>query len=239
MFTVTHKSMNTHSQLTAFQAPLSSASEHNITHQNEVAGRIEAIVVKYGLSYFELAKEMGVTRTTVHDIRKGNRPATRKFILKLELAEKRLQASQLAALGEPNESMIVFAANSQYPPAELFVAPDEIWVQAKATTTDPNPATFTVKLTPPPLIQGMQAIVSAHTKNKYNELLAACLPKEFASKEKIEQMSSTSYLWALKKIIVLILGANWKDELTQLLAKAEPPRPITGEQKTESTSPSS
>jgi transcriptional regulator with XRE-family HTH domain len=187
--------------------------------------RIESLVSLHGLSYYELAKEMGVTRTTVHAVRKGKREATRKFILKLETAEQRLGASRLAAVGKHSESMLVFAANSTPPVEELMAAPDELSVRIKGTTANPNPEPVTITLRPPPMMLGIRAIIEAHTQNKCNELLRICLPSEVATNEWIENMSPTSYIWALQKSIILILGREWKQELTRILSEAEAQRP--------------
>jgi hypothetical protein len=187
--------------------------------------RIESIATTYGLSYYQIAQEMGVTRTTVHAVRKHNREATRKFILKLEAAEKRLESSALAAAGKTSDSLLIFAINSSPPAEEMFVAPDEVLVSQKGTIANPNPDAAMIKLTPPSIGQGIKAIIAAHIESKNNELLALCLPAEFASNEWIENMSPSSYLWALQKSVILILGPNWKLELTRILANAQAQNP--------------
>ena len=186
-----------------------------------VPERIEGLVSAYGLSYYELAKEMGVTRTTVHAVRKGERQASRKFILQLETAEQRLGTSALAALGQPSESMLVFAANSTPPAEEFMAAENELHVRPKGTTANPNPEPVSVAFRPPPLSHGIRAIIAAHTQNKCNELLQTCLPSDIATNEWIENMSPTSYIWGLKKAIIMILGPQWTLELTRILSDAE------------------
>jgi hypothetical protein len=68
--------------------------------------RIEGLCTRAGISYYQLAKEMGVTRTTVHEVRKGHRPPTKKFMARLDLAERRIETSRhgegfLVRIGEP------------------------------------------------------------------------------------------------------------------------------------------
>ena len=117
-------------------------TEEHIVDMAQAPNRIEALVTRHGISYYDLAKQMGVTRTTVHAVKNKQRPASKKFLVKLAGAEKRI-------------------------------------------------------------------------------------PAEFASNEWIENMSPTSYLWALQKSVILILGPNWKLELTRILANAEAQKPKT------------
>ena len=193
--------------------------------QEPMPARIEALIDRTGLSYYDLAKAMGVTRTTVHDVRKGQRKASKKFIAKFDLAEKRLEAARLGdgILTRKGETLLLFALRTPTPPEERLNPLDILKVRPMATESDPEPQSMEIKLVKPPRAQGMAAIVKALMHEKCDDLIIACLEGEYASQNFIESVSPSSYITAIKKCVQLILGPEWQKEL-QVMAQ-------TGEQR--------
>jgi DNA-binding XRE family transcriptional regulator len=203
---------------------VTAAPQFSHPENDDVIDRIEQIEQRFKLNHSEVAKEIGISRGTVHAILKG-RKGTPKLIRKLEAAEKRLEASTL----QPTvsiQSMLVFAMNSAFP-EETPTAPNQVFVRPKGGDGNTYPDGTIITLTAPPVIKGIGAIVRAHAEDRCNDLIKSCLPQEFANDQWIENMSPTSYLWALQKSVILILGPNWKLELTRILANAEAQKPKT------------
>lgn len=200
------------------------ASETLAREQALAPNRIEALVSRHGISYYDLAKQMGVTRTTVHAVKNKHRPASKKFLIKLAGAEKRIEATAVGQepITKTEQSLLLFAVNTLMPAEEILMDPDAILVTPKSTDTVPNPEPIKIILHNPGLSTAIKAIIQAHTDDKCNELLKLCLPKEYANDNWIENMSPSSYLWAIKKSVIICLGKEeWKTELARLIAKTQ------------------
>ena len=197
-----------------------------------VIERIEQLETRYKLNHTEIAKEIGISRGTVHAVLKGRAP-TQKLVRKLDAAEKRLEASTLQT-PSTNKSMLVFAMNRAIP-EEVQTGPNQVFVRPKGTDGNTYPDGTIINLTSPPLIKGIGGIVRAHTEDRCNDLIKICLPKELADDKWIENMSPTSYLSALKKAVILILGPTWKAEFAKIIADTEAQNtvPATPDQESE------
>ena len=195
-----------------------------------VIGRIKQLEERYKLNHTELAKEIGISRSSVHATLKGRTP-TQKLIKKLVAAEKRLEASTLQTQIQ-SQTMLVFAMKSLIPD-DVATGPNQAFARPKGVDGNTYPEGTIINLTQPPLIKGIEAIVRAHTDGRYNDLIKCCLPKELANNEWIENLSPTSYLGLLRKAVILILGPAWKIEFARLVTEteAQSKRPAIPEQK--------
>jgi DNA-binding XRE family transcriptional regulator len=100
-----------------------------------VIERIEQLETRYKLNHTEIAKEIGISRGTVHAVLKGRAP-TQKLVRKLDAAEKRLEASTLQT-PSTNKSMLVFAMNRAIP-EEVQTGPNQVFVRPKGTDGNTN-----------------------------------------------------------------------------------------------------
>ena len=218
------KPKNATMNLMSFVPSKATSPETLAEEQAQAPNRIEALVTRHGISYYDLAKQMGVTRTTVHAVKNRQRPASKKFLVKLAGAEKRIDATAVGQkpTTKTEQSLLEFAVNTLMPVEEMLVEPDVILVTPKSTDTVPKPEPIKIELHNPGLSTAIKAIIQAHTDNKCNELLKLCLPKEYANDNWIEQMSPSSYLWAIKKSVIICLGKEeWKTELARLIARTQ------------------
>ena len=191
--------------------------------------RIEALIARSGLSYYDLAKTMGVTRSTVHDIRHGKREASKKFIAKFDLAEKRIDAARHGdgILTRKGEALLVYAITAPPSAGETDSPTDTIHVTVSPTDTEPNPEPIELKLTKPPIGIRLAAIIRALTHEKCDDLLLLCLDKDHNTQAFIEKLSPNSFLYAIRKVVQLCLGLDWKKELQMLVEDAEKRRAST------------
>ena len=185
--------------------------------------RIERLLARTGLNCNDLAKYMGITRTTVHKVRKGTHPATRKFTAKFNMAEQRIAAASAGdgILTRKGEALLALAVATPTPLEDILVASDAIQLRLMPTEAKNQPAVVEVKMVRPGKGEGIAAVTMALTQNKNDELLLTCFDKEHASLDFISKISPNNYLWALKKCVQLILGPAWKEELQELVHNIE------------------
>jgi hypothetical protein len=162
---------------------------------------------------------MGVSRMTVHSVRWKKRPATTRFLAKLETARRRLD---IGKLGLPvsaswDDNLLLFAVRADYSGQETDLAPDEIF--ARTQEGEGTPAV--VKLLHPSIGTGLKVICKALAENNCDHLLKACLPLPYDASEWIERLSAPSYLHAIKKCVALVLGPDWQKDLAMIIRATE------------------
>jgi hypothetical protein len=115
------------------------------------------------------------------------------------------------------------------PPAaeEFFDPPDTIHVRVSPTDTEPNPEPIELKLTKPPMGKRLAANIRALTHEKCDDLILLCLDEKHSTQTFIETLSPASFLHAVRKVVQLSLGPDWKKELQMLVEDAEKRRAST------------
>jgi transcriptional regulator with XRE-family HTH domain len=185
--------------------------------------RIESLIERTGCSYYEIAKAMGVARSTVHDVRKGLRPATKKFMAKFTLAEARMGAakSEAGILTPMDETVLLFALDAPISSANILSAPNTLEVKTEPTVTEPDPKPITINLNKPDRDRGLALVIRALTRNECNALVIGCLEEQYATQTFVEKLDQPSYLMTIKCCVRLILGLDWEKNLRWLAEDIE------------------
>jgi transcriptional regulator with XRE-family HTH domain len=185
--------------------------------------RIEGLIMRTGISYYDLAKAMGVARSTVHDMRKGLRPPSKKFAAKFNLAEERFEAARRGegVFTRNGETLLLFALNTEPAPENLLSSPDTMEARKMGTDSEPEPAPIQIRFIKPSRAEGTALIIKALTHNKCDELIMGCLSSEYANQNFVENLDQASYLTAMRKCVQLILGRDWAKNLQALIQEVE------------------
>ena len=186
--------------------------------------RIEALINRTSLNYSDLAIAMGVTRTTVHDVRKGQRQPTKKFIAKFDLAEKQIEEARRGETGvltRRGESLITFAMSVGTIEDDLMNPPEFVCVNQLPTEAVPEPDGIPILLERPTKARGIGGLIQALTHEKCDEFILIFLPERSKSQQFIESLTPQSYLKLLKRCGGLILGPKATKQLQMLADEVE------------------
>jgi hypothetical protein len=209
---------------------------YNIDVEN-VPKTLEEFVSLHKIGYAELAAAMGVSRMTLHVVRKRERQATAKFLARFERARRRIEMGQLAASARFSwkDNLLIFAANAEMPLEGEELGPNELLVRFRGDEPGENLRNVKIKLTRPRLGIGVKVIRTALVENDCDDLLRACLPAPYQATEWIERMNVPSYLHAIKKCVSIILGPGWETDLASIVRETEKQRAIAEPVVTEQT----
>ena len=199
---------------------------HTVDLPNLVPQQIDDLVTRYNVTYARLATIMGVSRMSLHSVRKNTRIPSLKFIAKFEAARRRLEIGKLnlPAPDAPEERLLILAVKADFPREYNTLGLDEVLAKLR----DGHGAPIIIKLKQPSIATGLQLIHQALLQNNCTDLLKACLPLPYDCDEWIERLSGPSYLYAVKKCVALMLGSEWEKDLTMLIQAIEKQRSGTG-----------
>jgi transcriptional regulator with XRE-family HTH domain len=179
--------------------------------------RLEQIRLKTGMNWSEVASALGVSRTQLHLIRKGEYEPSQRVLLRLEHAEvnaglrkppgdkqgilKLLESIPISrpSIGESEHDAGVVEVRVEY---RRGSAPKDLPEKVPVKAPD---ASLAAKL-----------LVDLLLEEDTEAYLQHCLPPQFASKEFLNKLEPASFLRLLDAALEMSLGAKWRERLPGL-----------------------
>jgi hypothetical protein len=179
-----------------------------------IVDRIEALHRSTGLSFGELAKRIGVSRTCLHVVRRGQQEPTRKFELRFEAAERALLPKHQAAGRAPANDALVRKALEVFKQAIVIseATPCARITYKRAGENQP----FEIPLIPLSAAEGTGLVLQGLVTKDWQPLLKASLPSEYASEEFIDKLDPHGYLSLLQACLAMVMGTDWPEKMKAL-----------------------
>lgn len=163
-----------------------------------------------GLSSGDLAREIGVGRTTLHVVCMGKQKPTRKFELKLEVAERKL-------LPRPNELAKYHSNDELIRVLTAFKQPIGEPPLAHLSYRHPGEnQPLEIPLISPRTADGTALVVRGILEQDWEPLILQCMPTEYATSEFIDKLDPQGFLSVLKSCLELVMGPLWPQKLEAL-----------------------
>jgi transcriptional regulator with XRE-family HTH domain len=187
--------------------------EHFMTFLN----RIEQIRLKIGMTWSEVAGALGVSRTQLHLIRKGEYEPSQRVLLRLEQAEVNAGLRK-----PPGDKQGILRLLESIPISRQSIGESEhdagvveVPVEYRRGSVPKNlPEKVPVKA--PDASVAAKLLVDLLVEENTEAYLQHCLPPQFASKEFLNRLEPASFLRLLDAALEMSLGADWRSRFRGL-----------------------
>jgi hypothetical protein len=195
-------------------------NEQKLTFLN----RLDRLRGKTRATWADIGKMMGLSRTMLHHLRKGEHEPSQRTLALLERAEidaglREADAGLREASSGRRGIQRLIESNAF---ADLNIQPrdhDAGMVQVKVEfRRGSTPAGFEGTVPVKALPAGMAAnlLVDLLHDQDVEEYLRQCLPPPYASEDFLNRLEPTSFLRLLHATLEMSLGKNWKDRLRNI-----------------------
>ncbi len=185
-------------------------SEHN----NTILNRIERLRVQTGGTWAEVGQMLGISRTTLHLIRKGAEEPNERTLLLLEQAE--INAGLRKPPGDKKGILrlleVVPANRIQIEHSDHDARVVEVEVEFRRGST-PEGLTNKIPVKAPDASIAANLLVDLLTEEDYEGFVRNCLPPQYASKDFLNKLEPASFLRLLDAAVTMSLGANWRERV--------------------------
>ncbi len=192
----------------------------NTTTTVDITHRIEELRRRTGLTYTELAQEIGIGRTTLHKMRKGEN-ISQKLTGRLTDAEERYQTQSHTENPFPKTPAFLQLLTFLSEPAL-----EEQWpIRLTPTYRCPKPEfPNEIEIEPPPIGHAINWVLHAIATDDYEPLVIRCLPKKYATKRFVNNLTAVCYINLTQACLRSIFGKNWRDEINALTKTGSTPQ---------------
>lgn len=199
--------------------------------KTELADRIKHLRAVSGLTYEEIAEELGISRTTLHFIRNGTQAPAERVLRLLEAMEQcrgRLQKP----LERTGTNILSLVLAPQTAPSAITVTSEQLTtghidVPVNYITDAGGAPAHTITLHRPSTMDGIRTFMSAVVNQTFEDIIFLCMDGTQRGQEALNALTPTSIINLLEVGLQLIFGRDWRTQADQI---AE--RTLTGVLKT-------
>jgi len=179
--------------------------------------RLEQIRLKTGMTWSEVAGALGVSRTQLHLIRKGEYEPSQRVLLRLEQTE--VNAGLRKPPGDKQGILrlleSVHFGRQDIGESEHDAGVVEVPVEYRRGSVPKN-LSDRVSVKAPDASVAAKLLVDLLLEEDIEAYLQYCLPPQFASKEFLNKLEPTSFLRLLDAALEMSLGADWRSRFRAL-----------------------
>ncbi len=202
--------MNEHSQ---------AESEHNITFLN----RLDHLRGKTGATWAEIGKMIGLSRTMLHHLRKGEHEPSQRTLARLQQAEIDAGLRE-SSVGRPGILRLIESnalTDLNIVPSDHDAGVVQVSVEFRRGST---PAGFegTVPVKAPSAAIAANLLVDLLRDEDIENYLKQCLSPKDASEDFLNRLEPASFLRLLHAALEMSLGTNWRERVRILLQRSKP-----------------
>jgi len=179
--------------------------------------RLEQIRLKTGMNWSEVAGALGVSRTQLHLIRKGEYEPSQRVLLRLEQAEVNAGLRK-----PPGDKQGILKLLESIPISRPSIGESEhdagvveVRVEYRRGSA-PKDLPERVPVKAPDASLAARLLVDLLLEEDTEAYLQHCLPPQFASKEFLNKLEPASFLRLLDAALEMSLGAKWRERLPGL-----------------------
>jgi DNA-binding XRE family transcriptional regulator len=179
--------------------------------------RVEQIRAKTGMTWAQVAGVVGVSRTHLHLIRKGEYEPSQKVLLRLEQAEVNAGLRK-----PPGEKRAILRLLESTPISRQAIGEKEhdagmveVPVEFRRGSV-PKDFEGRVPVKAPDASVAAKLLAGLLLDEDSEAYLQQCLPPQFASKEFLNKLEPASFLRLLDAALEMTLGAKWRERLPGL-----------------------
>lgn len=197
------------------------------SYANEMHQRLHRLRESAGLTYNEIAEQLGISRSTLHLIRRGSYTPTERVLERLKTLEQfggRLPApatgsavNLLALLLNPVGASSQFTLSRE----QLDAGTAEVPLTYAGTPPADYPTTLTLRRLE--TVAGLTAFIQAVVNQAYDRFIIACLPENPTNRHVLGRITPKSLLDLLAAALQLTFGAAWKQQAHEFSVLANAP----------------
>jgi transcriptional regulator with XRE-family HTH domain len=195
-------------------------SEHDLTFLN----RVELLRSKSGATWAEVGKMVGLSRTMLHHLRRGQHKPSQRTLARLEQAEMRsgLREAPAARKGIRGllESLPVSGLRIEASDHDAGIV--QVSVEFRRGSA-PEGFGGLVPVKAPGAKDAAELFAGLLRDESVEVFLRKCLPTEYASEEFLNKLEPQSFLRLLHAALEMSLGVTWREKLASLPAQTSPP----------------
>lgn len=179
--------------------------------------RLEQIRLRTGMTWSEVAGALGVSRTQLHLIRKGEYEPGQRVLLRLEQAEVNAGLRR-----PPGDKKGILRLLESIPISRQAIGEAEHDAGVVDVPVDyrrgsvPKDLPDKVPVKAPDASVAAKLLVDLLLEEDSEAYLQHCLPPQFASKEFLNKLEPASFLRLLDAALEMSLGAKWRERLPVL-----------------------
>ena len=183
--------------------------------------RIEYLRSAANMTWAEVAAALGISRTQLHLLRKGESELNQRVLLRLEQAEV---TAGLRKASRDKQGILRLLESSPFTRQEITESDhDAGLVEVPVEYRRGSPPAGMPEKVPvkaPDTSIAANLLVDLLLDEDFESYLGHCLPPQFTSKEFLNRLTPASFLQVLDAAMEMSLGANWRARFSTLSQKA-------------------